>query len=108
MKPVGFAHSASQAPPPTAASSRQRFRVSSTSEHCSHANSRCGPRSSRGPELRLGVLDKEIMRVERLIREIGAPYRAVNRRDGALPIKSEQQPDGGVAAVQRGDVSIDY
>jgi hypothetical protein len=65
-------------------------------------------KKQQGTQLRLGVLDKEIMRVERLIRKIGAPYRAVNRRDGALPIKSEQRPDGGVAAVQRGDVSIDY
>ena len=60
-------------------------------------------------ELRLGVLDKEIARVGRLIRKTGAPYSAVNQRDRApRPIKPEQPPTNGAAAVQRGDVSIDY
>jgi hypothetical protein len=59
-------------------------------------------------QLRLGVLDKEIKQIGRLIREIGAPYHDVNQRDGTSPIESEQQPDSGVAAVRRGGVSIDY
>ncbi len=60
-------------------------------------------------EFRLGVLDKEIARVGRLIRKTGAPYIGVNQRDRTpRSIKPEQQPANGAAAVQRGDVSIDY
>ncbi len=59
-------------------------------------------------QLRLGVLDKEITRIGRLIRKIGGPHYAVNQRDGTRSIKFEEQPDSRVAAVQRGDVSIDY
>jgi hypothetical protein len=59
-------------------------------------------------QLRLGVLDKEIARIGRLIGEIGTPHSAVKRRDRALPIKTELQADSGVATVRRGGVSIDY
>lgn len=59
-------------------------------------------------QFRLGVLDKEITRIGRLIHKIDAPCRAVTQRDGTSAVKSEQQPDRDVAAVRRGDVSIDY
>ncbi len=60
-------------------------------------------------ELRLGVLDREIARVGRLIRKTGAPFGGVNARDRTpRPIKPQQQPANGAAAVPRGDVNIDY
>ena len=59
-------------------------------------------------QLRLGVLEKEIMQVGRRIREIGAPYSAVDQSDNKRPIKSEQRPDSGVATVRRDGVSIVY
>ena len=57
---------------------------------------------------RLSLLDKEIIQIGRLIRQVGGPHRTVNQRSRTNAIKSEQQPDRGVAAVRRGDVSLDY
>jgi S-adenosylmethionine:diacylglycerol 3-amino-3-carboxypropyl transferase len=59
-------------------------------------------------ELRIGVLDKEITRIGRLIRDIDAPRRAVSRRNGTRAVQPGHQSKTGVAAVRRGDVSIDY
>ena len=57
---------------------------------------------------RLGLLDKEITQVGRLIRAFGGPYRNFNQRNRTRAIKSEQQPGSGAAAVKRSDVSLDY
>lgn len=59
-------------------------------------------------ELRIGVLDKEIAKIWRLIRDIGPPHRSAGRRNGKRTVEPEHQPTTGVAAVRRGDVSIDY
>jgi hypothetical protein len=59
-------------------------------------------------QLRIGVLDKEIAKIWRLMREIDAPSRAAGRHDGTQPPNSEQQADSGAAVARRGDVSIDY
>lgn len=59
-------------------------------------------------ELRMGVLDKEITRIGRLIRDIGPPRRAVGWHKGKRPVEPEHQSTTGVAAVRRGDVSLDY
>jgi len=57
---------------------------------------------------RLGLLDKEIVKIGRLIREFAGPYRAVNRRKRTRPVKSGRPPAGGAAAVPRSDLSLEY
>lgn len=57
---------------------------------------------------RLVLLDKEITRTGRLIREFAGPYRTVNQRNRTRAIKSERQPGSGAAAVRRSDVSLEY
>jgi hypothetical protein len=59
-------------------------------------------------EFRIGVLDKEITKIGRLIREIGALRRPGSLRNGARQVPPDNRSTAGVAVERRGDVSIDY
>ena len=56
---------------------------------------------------RLGLLDKEIREIGRLIREFGGPFRTVNQRNRTRAIGSAQRPARG-AAAPGSDVSLEY
>jgi hypothetical protein len=57
---------------------------------------------------RLDLLDEEITQIGLLLREFEGPYRSINQRKRARASGSEQQPDGGAAGVQRGNMSLEY
>jgi len=59
-------------------------------------------------EFRIGVLDKEVAKIGRLIREIGAPRRTVSQRSGTRAVTPGRQSTASAAVARRGDVSIDY
>ena len=59
-------------------------------------------------QLRIGVLDKEIANIWRLMREFDTPSPPASRHEGMGPAGPEQQANSGATVARRGDVSIDY
>jgi len=57
---------------------------------------------------RLGLLDKEITEIGRMIREFGGAYRSVNQRKRTRAVDVEPQPDDGQAAARHSEVSLEY